>query len=178
MLRLRRLASAAALVAASSLVTVPSAAAEETEPPNKPKAPEPWSVVLDAGVACPDFPLAIDAVDGRRGVKQFVDDEGEVIRVIETGIGQQVTLTNAATGDTLPLRSNGAVMNTTVNPDGTTTVVSTGHIVLILFPSDVPAGPSTTLMVGRVEYTVDAADVFTVQRLSGRTVDLCAELAS
>jgi len=32
--------------------------------------------------------------------------------------------------------------------------ITIGHNVLILFPSDVPAGPSTTLYVGRVVFTV------------------------
>src|SRR3989442_5085073 len=51
---------------------------------------------------------------------------------------------------TLSLSSNGAVTNVTKNPDGSETVVTTGHNILILFPTDVPAGPTTTLYVGRV----------------------------
>jgi hypothetical protein len=40
----------------------------------------------------------------------------------------------------------------------------------------VPAGPSTTLYVGRVVYTVDADAVFTLQSTSGRETDICATL--
>ena len=47
---------------------------------------------------------------------------------------------------------------------------------LILFPTDVPAGPSTTLHVGRVVYTIDTNGVFTVQRVSGTSTDICAAL--
>jgi hypothetical protein len=49
--------------------------------------------------------------------------------------------------------------------------------VLILFPSDVPEGPSTTLYVGRVVFTIDDAGVFTVVSTSGKSTDICAELS-
>jgi len=50
--------------------------------------------------------------------------------------------------------------------------------VIILFPTDVPAGPSTTLYVGSVVYTVDrASGVFTVKTHSGTTTDICAALS-
>ena len=64
-----------------------------------------------------------------------------------------------------------------VNPDGTTTVTSTGHNGLILFPTDVPAAPSTTQYVGRIVYTVDESGVFTLVSTSGRSTDICAALA-
>ncbi|MFN8490788.1 MAG: hypothetical protein U0350_24565 [Caldilineaceae bacterium] len=48
---------------------------------------------------------------------------------------------------------------------------------IILFPTDVPAGPSTTQYVGQVVYTVDAAGVFTLQQVSGQTTDICAALS-
>ena len=89
-----------------------------------------------------------------------------------------MTLTNQSTGKQVRLQPNGAVTRTTFNPDGQTrTVTSTGHIVLVLFPTDVPAGPSTTLIVGRVVYTADRAENFVVKRITGRTTDLCAALA-
>jgi len=52
-----------------------------------------------------------------------------------------------------------------------------GHNVLILFPTDEPAGPSTTLVVGRAVIAVDANQNFTVQQISGTTTDICAALA-
>jgi hypothetical protein len=48
--------------------------------------------------------------------------------------------------------------------------------VLILFPTDVPAGPSTTLYVGRVVFTV-VGDVFTLRSTSGTATDICAALS-
>jgi len=72
---------------------------------------------------------------------------------------------------------HGAVQQSVVNADGSATVTSTGHNVLILFPSDVPAGPSTTLYVGRVVFTVGANGVFTVVSTSGSATDICAALS-
>ena len=71
----------------------------------------------------------------------------------------------------------GSVSSTTLDPDGSSTTRSTGHNVLILFPTDVPAGPSTTLYVGQVTYEVDAEGIFTITGSSGRTRDLCDELS-
>src|SRR5215213_10216850 len=78
---------------------------------------------------------------------------------------------------TLSLEPNGSVTHTTNNPNGSQTVVVTGHDVLIFFPTDVPAGPSTTLYVGKVVYTVDADFVFTLEGSSGPKRDICAELS-
>ena len=64
-----------------------------------------------------------------------------------------------------------------VNADGSQRVTLTGHNVLILFPSDVPAGPSTTLYVGRVVFTVDVNGIFTLVSTSGTSTDLCAALS-
>jgi len=77
------------------------------------------------------------------------------------------------------VQPNGSVTHTTVNPDGSTTVADTGHNVVILFPTDVPPGPSTTQYVGRLVYTVSPPPdaVFTVQSFSGQTTDICAALS-
>ena len=97
--------------------------------------------------------------------------------MISAGTGFDLTFTNTSTGKSLSLRSNGSVTRTTFHPDGTRSVVSTGHNVLVLFPTDVPAGPSTTLYVGRVTYDVAPGEVFTLTGASGRTTDVCAAIA-
>ena len=53
-----------------------------------------------------------------------------------------------------------------------------GHLVLIMFPTDVPAGPSTTLYVGRVVFDVAPDRVFTLKETQGKSTDLCAALSS
>jgi hypothetical protein len=165
-----RLASwAAALAVASALAVgtpVPVAAA----------APD-ISVDLDPGVACA-FGLHVEGTGDKRIMREFRDRNGNVVRTLAAGKGFTLTFTNLSTGESLTLPSSGSVERRTINGDGTSTFVSTGHNVLILFPTDIPAGPSTTLYVGQVVYTVvDASGVFTLQSTSGRTTDLCALLA-
>jgi hypothetical protein len=164
-----RLASwAVALAVAAALavgVPVPVAAA----------APD-FFFDLPAGVACA-FDLGVEGAGDKRIMREFTDQNGNPVRMLAAGKGFTLTLTNLSTDNSLTLPSSGSVQRTTVNSDGTSTVVSTGHNVLIFFPTDIPAGPSTTLYVGQVVYTVDASGVFTLQSTSGRTTDLCALLA-
>jgi hypothetical protein len=52
-----------------------------------------------------------------------------------------------------------------------------GHNVLIYFPTDDPAGPSTTLVVGRADIIVDSeTSHFTRLSRTGNTTDICAAL--
>jgi hypothetical protein len=134
-------------------------------------------VVFPAGLAC-DFELAVDLAGGDQRVERtFVDANGNPVRMLSAGVGFQLTFTNLSSDATTALPANGAVMNTVFNADGSQTVTLTGHNVLFLFPTDVPAGPSTTLYVGRVVFTVDAEGVFTLQSTSGRATDICAALS-
>jgi hypothetical protein len=52
-----------------------------------------------------------------------------------------------------------------------------GHNVLILFPTDTPPGPSTTLYVGRVVFTVDTSSNFNLLQHDGQATDICATLS-
>ncbi len=129
------------------------------------------------GTAC-TFGLAVDGVGGdHRAVRTFVDANGKPVRTLDAGRGFQLTFTNANTGRTLALPANGAVSRTVINADGSQTVTLTGHNVLFLFPFDVPAGPSTTLYVGQVVFTIGVDGVFTLGPTSGRKTDICAALA-
>lgn len=47
----------------------------------------------------------------------------------------------------------------------------------MLFPTDVPAGPSTTLFTGQVAYTIAPTGIWTLTKVAGTTVDICAELS-
>jgi hypothetical protein len=96
-----------------------------------------------------------------------------------TGRGSAITLINDDTGASLALQANGVPWRIVNRPDGTSTYTTMGHLVLIMFPSDVPAGPSTTLYVGRVVFDVDnATGVFTLREARGQATDLCAALSS
>ena len=161
----RRMSVAAAVASTAALAVSADAAVAA-----------PFHAEFPAGTAC-TFGLAVDGVGGDKRVNRtFVDANGNPVRMLSAGVGFQLTFTNLSNDATTALPANGAVMKTVFNPDGSQTVTTTGHNVLILFPSDVPAGPSTTLYVGRVVYTVDADGVFTLVSTSGKARDICASL--
>jgi hypothetical protein len=143
-----------------------------------PSAADPTSQTFDPGIACAGFGVRLDASDDPRSVHEFTDANGNVVRTILAGKGSTVRLTNLSTGKALSLRGNGAPWSIVNNPNGTQTYTTMGHLVLILFPTDFPAGPSTTLYVGRVVFDVDpATGVFTFKGNVGTATDLCAALS-
>ena len=134
-----------------------------------------FSVNFPAGVAC-SFGLSLDGTGGNQVYREFFDRNGNRIRSISAGTGSALTFTNLDTGKRVSLKSNGATTHVTYNADGSSIVVGTGHNILILFPTDIPAGPTTTLYVGRIVFIVDSSDVFTLLEQSGRSTDICAAL--
>ena len=162
------------LVAGITALALGSAVAVATAAPAS-AAEQDFSFELAAGEAC-DFALRVEGTGDKRIMRTFTDQNGEVVRLLSAGKGFDLTFTNLDSGESVALPSNGSVAQTTVNADGTTTVQDTGHNVVILFPTDVPAGPSTTLYTGRLVYTADASNNFTVVSSSGPTTDICALL--
>lgn len=133
-------------------------------------------IFLPGGTAC-QFDLLIEVGGDARGTYlEFKDRNGNIVRTLTAGTGNTLTFTNGVTGATHTLISNGAVDHVTLNPDGTQTHVDTGHNVLILFPTDVPAGPSTTLYIGQVVFDLAVDGTFTLQSASGKSTDICAAL--
>jgi hypothetical protein len=167
-----RTPTAAAILAALTLT-----AAQSTVANGPPQPVEPEEFELPAGQAC-DFGLRVAQSGGNLHIKRFRDRNGVVVRTIQAGKGFLLTYTNLDTGNSVTIRTDGSVSKTTFNPDGTQTVSATGHNGLILFPSDVPAGPTTTHYVGRIVYTIDQSGVFTLVSTSGSQRDICAELES
>jgi hypothetical protein len=141
-------------------------------------AAEPVVFDIPVGVACADFGVRVTIAGEQLVTREFVDRDGNVVRIIAAGTGPALTLTNLSSGATFTTKSNGSVARTEFNTDGTRTVTITGHNLLILFPSDVPAGPSSTLYAGRVAFTIDANEVFTVLQASGQATDICAALST
>ncbi len=143
--------------------------------PTTPAAADDFS----AGIAC-SFQLRYTATGGEHRVcRGFTDQNGNKVCLFSAGKGTTNTFTNLDTGASLTINpGGGSVSRTTINSDGTQTVVATGFNGLIFFPSDVPAGPSTTLYLGRVVYTVDpSTGVFTLLGSSGQKIDICAALS-
>ena len=135
---------------------------------------------LPAGLACADFTLTINITPGDHYVvKEWVDENGNPVRMLTAGRGNDLEFINEDTGATFYLMGNGSVSHTTYNPDGSSTVSATGHNVIILFPTDFPpgVGPSTKQYVGRVVYTVAEDETWTLQKVSGKTTDICAALS-
>jgi hypothetical protein len=129
-----------------------------------------------AGIAC-TFPLHVDRVDKFK-VHELTDSNGNEVLLI-TDLAGPLTLTNTETGGSLTLPATGTVAKIVTTTDGrTTTWTVTGHELLILYPTDVPAGPSTTVYVGRVVFTINnLTGVFTLQEAHGTATDLCAALS-
>ena len=136
-----------------------------------------FTLDFPAGSAC-QFALRIEASGGNQIYREFLDKGDNVIRTLSAGTGSALTFTNLVTGATFSSQSNGSVARVINNPDGSSTWVTTGHNVLILFPTDTPPGPSTTLYVGRVVFTVDTSFNFNVQQQSGKATDICAALSA
>lgn len=129
-----------------------------------------------AGLACA-FDLHVEGFGGNQHYRGFTDKDGNVVRSVLAGKGSTLVFSNPSTQATLTLKGNGAVQHSSYNSDGTSTQVTTGHVVVILFPTDFPPGPSTTLYVGRTLITIDAFGNWTLQSDSGTSTDICAALS-
>ncbi|MEV7475188.1 hypothetical protein AB0N33_15930 [Pseudarthrobacter oxydans] len=144
-------------------------------------------IFVPAGQGCADFSIQLSSTGGNLHTKKFYDKEGNVVRMITAGKGVLLTYTNmgpdpdpenAVAGESITFRTDGSVTEIVTNPDGTLTYTATGHNGLVMFPTDVPAGPTTTQYVGRIVFNVDpATGVFTLVSTAGRAIDVCAELA-
>lgn len=138
---------------------------------------DPVVIDLPAGIACANFDLRAEITANPNGVyREFYDKSGNLVRYILAGKGSDLTLMNLSSGARLTLKANGSVEKTRFNPDGTTTSTAMGHNLIIFFPTDNPPGPSTTLYVGRVVWTVDTSGVWTLVSTAGNSTDICAEL--
>lgn len=168
---MQRLGILGVVAVASGVLLWPLSTATATPPDASatPTSPAPFVQTFLPGSAC-TFGLQVDGSGGLRV------DRTTKAAVISAGTGSDLTFTNLASGKTLNTTSNGAVSRTTDGPSGTT-VELLGHNVLILFPTDRPAGPSTQLIVGRAVFTVDSDGVFVVRSISGNVTDICAALA-
>jgi len=157
---------ATAMVYAAAAIAAPPI---QLPPPDSPQS-------FDEGVAC-EFPLGLDLSGSNFHLKPFFDKNGDFVRVMIAGKGSRMTFTNEESLATLSLNAYGFSVKETSDADGIITDTITGHVLVIRFPSDVPAGPSTTLYVGRLVQTTDPnTGVGTFQSFSGKQTDICAAL--
>lgn len=142
-------------------------------------------VILPAGLGCADFNLGLSGKGGNLQYLEFKDKNGNVVRILTAGKGVLLTYTNygpdpdaPVAGKSITFRTDGSVTSTVYNPDGTLTITATGHNGLVLFPTDIPAGPTATQYIGKIVFNIDpATGVFTLVSTSGSAVDVCAALA-
>jgi hypothetical protein len=130
------------------------------------------STTVPAGEAC-SFELTITAEDLQQRNLTGAEN-GRPTRLVSAGSTGTVTV--AGNGQSISFPSRG-VGQTTVTEGDVTTVATGGQLLLALFPTDVPPGPSTTLYTGRVVFTINnLTGVFTLQKAAGRQVDVCSAL--
>lgn len=137
-------------------------------------------IVLPKGQACLDFGVTIDLIGPQHRVaRTFFDKNGNPVRYLAAGQGNQFVFTNSASGVTLAVKTGGSVEQITPNPNGTQTWVTTGHELVVLFPTDTPPGPATTLYIGRLVFTFDpsSSTFLGIQSFTGKSIDICAALA-
>src|SRR5690349_17980183 len=102
-------------------------------------------VEFPPGIACEDFALRIDVVGSSTVFREFTDKEGNIVRFLFAGKSPALSFTNLSSGASFSVKPNGLVDHLSLNPDGSYTLVITGHTLVVFFPTDVPAGPSSTL---------------------------------
>ena len=133
-------------------------------------------VEFPTGIACPDFDLRLEGDDDVPVSRSFTDRDGNE-RALLAGRARPVTATNLASGEQLVIPGRGVSIWTTNYPDGSQRVTVSGTVLLVMYPTDIPAGPSTTVITGRLVYTVDADFVYTIVSVKGQQTDVCAALA-
>ncbi len=132
-------------------------------------------VPFDAGVAC-DFPLTIEGTDAKLCIKEFTDKRGRLNTVVE-GKGYNFLFTNVATGKSTTQKSQHAQQHTVFYPDGSQKITTDGAVLIVMFPTDIPAGPSTTYYNGHTVLRITAEGVGTLEPPHAHARDICAELS-
>jgi hypothetical protein len=171
----RRLAPIALLAAA--VLAVPTAATAVPPVQGDPLT-DFGPLVFEAGVACPDFALSVEGSDAQGKVRTFVDRNGDTVRILITGKGYNLTVTNMTSGEELLLSSTGSSQVVVPNADGTFSSTIRGAALIILFPEDVPAGPSSHMYRGRTVFQLEAdGTTFISLETFGTSMDICAALS-
>jgi hypothetical protein len=129
-----------------------------------------FSMELDPGLACRDIGLRVDGYGTGTTSRQLPNGD-----VISAGTGYTLVFTKMGSDKSLTLNSNGSVQFASTSSSGVTRLALMGHNVVILFPTD-NGGPSTILYVGQANVTIDAAGTWTVTKVAGTSLDICAAL--
>jgi hypothetical protein len=173
MKRLKVLSALLVCVAATALSMLTSSGASASGKPTR--APRLLgSEVFPAGLAC-SFAVASQTLTNNEFTTTFpADGNGDIVQLVTGYVVQRFT--NPATGKSLSATVSGP--GTIVfHPDGSVTASAEGPSVLILFPGDVPSGPSFVINYGQVVVTITSSGQFIVQKQTGAQFDVCAALS-
>jgi hypothetical protein len=151
-----------------------SAGASSVQAYQFPTTPPDWTVPFDAGMAC-QFPLTVEGWEGKTNTREYTDADGNQNTVI-TGKGHDFRFTNPVNGKVTTQKSQGVRQHIEVYADGSQKIKTTGALLLIMFPTDIPAGPTTNYYNGNTVLTIAADGVGTLQKAVGHNRDICAEL--
>ncbi|HSI56182.1 MAG TPA: hypothetical protein VLA16_01415 [Ideonella sp.] len=163
------------LAAAASLaIQSPAAAARSAADPGPPD----FSAEFPAGIACSNFGLRLEVWEGQGRTKELKDRNGK-LRSLHIGHGGSFRYTNMLTDKQASSQSHGTLqLTTTYEVDGSQKISFLGSVLLIWFPTDIPAGPSTTFFDrGLLVYTLSPDGVGTMVRSKGESTDICAALS-
>ncbi|HEV8192192.1 MAG TPA: hypothetical protein VGP82_12040 [Ktedonobacterales bacterium] len=127
-----------------------------------------------AGLAC-SFAVASQTLTNNEFTTTFpAEANGDVVQLVTGYVVQRFT--NLATGKSLSATLSGP--GTIVfHPDGSVTASAEGPSVLILFPGDIPSGPSLVINYGQYVVNITPSGQFIVQKRTGTQFDVCAALS-
>jgi hypothetical protein len=160
--RLRRLLTATVLASAAGIAAAQPASAAAVE--------------LPAGLGC-EFPLGLDGGAFPPERRNFTDKDGNTVTIL-AGKSGALTWTNLTTGKSVTFKSRGTALRVTESSPTSQILEFSGHVGLALFPTDVPAGPSTTQISGRLvlQYNPRTGDTVVLKQ-EGQQIDVCAALS-
>ena len=159
------------LLAATAALVMHSPAVADQGPPD-------FTAQYPAGMACSDFGLQVEVWNGQGKSKDLGDHHGKH-RTLNIGRGGAFRYTNMLTGKQASSEPQGTLqLTTTFDADGSQKVTVLGSLLLIWFPTDIPAGPSTTFYDrGLVSFKLSPDGVGTLLKSKGASLDVCAALS-
>jgi hypothetical protein len=133
--------------------------------------------VVPEGQGCRDFALGLDNIAFPPTRKSTTVNGTEVI-LLASGKSGAITYTNIESGESVAFSSRGTLLKET-SLGGTKVLQEfSGNVGLVLFPTDVPAGPRTIQLNGRLVAEFDkATNATVVRKLVGHQIDICTRLA-
>lgn len=156
----------ATAILAASFVAPPANAAPEWEDFGPPDG---------AGIACEDFPLQIQIRGVGKEPRELPYTDG-TLRWQVAGKDVDYRFVNTLTGATYTLTRAASRLSVT-GEEGASVFTITGTGWVVLFPTDIPEGPSTTVFSGKLVVKEGPAGVFTVTQWTGKKVDVCAAIS-